>query len=61
MVVVLANYYAASLPSFMSVNKLQPIINSLDGLANSKETKLIGQAGSDLANRFLVGIYFYYP
>ena len=44
MTVVLANGYAGTLFSFLSVAKLEPIINSLDELANSTEVQLITQA-----------------
>ena len=57
MVVVLNNAYAGCLLSFLSVKKIGPPINSLGDLANSTNTQLIIQAGSDMANRFLV----YFP
>ena len=52
--VVLANAYAGCLLSFMSVNKLGPIINSLDELALSKDTQLVAQGGADITNLFIV-------
>ena len=54
MAVVLANAYAGTLFSFLSVAKLEPIINSLEDLGNSKDVQLIIQDRSELANRFLV-------
>ena len=51
--VVLANGYAGTLFSFLSVAKLEPIINSLEELANSKDVQLIIQDRVDLALRFL--------
>ena len=52
--VVLANAYAGTLFSFLSVAKLEPIVNSLEELANSKNLQLISQDRSDVSNRFLV-------
>ena len=54
MSVVLANAYASTLLSFLSVTKLGPIINSLEELADSKNVNVIVQAGTDITNRFLV-------
>ena len=54
--VVLANAYAGTLFSFLSVTKLEPIVNSLDELAHSPNLKLIVQFQTDVANRFLVHI-----
>ena len=54
MVVVLANFYAATLLSFLSVTKLGPVISSLDELAKSTSCQLLIQGGSDVANNFLV-------
>ena len=54
MTIILTNFYAGILLSFMSVKKLGPVINSLDELAHSKETKLIAPVGNDWTNRFLV-------
>lgn len=55
MVVVLTNFYAATLLSFLSVNKLGPAINSLEELTKSPNNcQLLVQGGSDVANNFLV-------
>ena len=54
MTVVLANAYAGTLLSFLSVAKLEPIINSLTELANSEDVQLVIQARSEMAIRFLV-------
>ena len=54
MTVVLANAYAGTLLSFLSVPKLQPIINSLEELAHSENLQLVIQARSEMAIRFLV-------
>ena len=55
MTVVLANGYAGTLFSFLSVAKLEPIINSLDELANSTEVQLITQARSLWVGYLMVG------
>ena len=55
--VVLANGYAGTLFSFLSVAKLQPVINSIEELANSKDVQLMVQARSVLAEHFLVSEY----
>ena len=55
MTIILANSYASTFLSFLSVKKMGPVINSLDELAHSKGTQLVAQAGMDLTNRFLVG------
>lgn len=52
--VVLANAYAGTLFSFLSVAKLEPIVNSLEELANTKHLKLLVLDRGELANRFLV-------
>jgi len=52
--VVLANAYAGTLFSYLSVSKLKPIVNSLEELAQSKDLQLIVQDKSELATRFLV-------
>ena len=57
MAVVLANGYAGTLFSFMSVKKLEPAINSLDDLARSKETQLIIPPYKDLFGQFLVCLF----
>jgi hypothetical protein len=54
MCVVLANAYAGTLFSFLSVSKLEQPINSLEELANSEDVQLILQFHSDIAERFLV-------
>ena len=54
MTVVLANAYAGTLLSFLSVAKLEPIINSLSELAHSENVQLVIQARSEMAIRFLV-------
>ena len=58
MVVVLTNFYAGILLSFLSVSKLDQPINSLEELANSKSCQLLVQASSDVANDFLVSHIF---
>lgn len=52
--VVLANSYASTLLSFMSVKKFGTVINSLDDLAHSKETQLTVSLDWDLYGRFFV-------
>ena len=54
MCVVLANGYAGTLFSFISVTKLHKPINSLEELANSTEIKLLIQGQTGLADRFMV-------
>jgi len=54
MAVVLANAYAGTLFSFLSVAKLEPIVNSLEALAQSKDLQLIVQDRSEMAKRFMV-------
>lgn len=54
MAVVLANGYGGVLFSFLSVTKLEPIVNSLEELAQSKNLQLIIQHQSELDIRFLV-------
>lgn len=58
MTIVLANGYAGTLFSFLSVAKLEPVINSLEDLANS-DVNLMIQAHTDLSLRFLVQLIFY--
>ena len=53
-VLVLDNAYAGTLFSFLSVPKLEPIVNSLEELANDKHLQIIIQDRNELANRFLV-------
>ena len=53
--VVLSNGYAGTLFSFLSVTKLQPIINSIEELAyNTEGVKLLVQGSTEYANRLLV-------
>jgi len=52
MSVVLANAYAGTLFSFLSVAKLEPIVNSLQELARAKQLKLIVKDRSELSDRF---------
>lgn len=54
MSVVLANAYAGTLFSFLTVTKLEPIVNSLEELANSKQLQLLIQDRTELAERLLV-------
>jgi len=54
MTVVLANAYAGTLFSFLSVAKLQPIINSLDELANSTQVQLVTQARTQWVGYLMV-------
>ena len=56
MVVVLANAYAGTLLSYLSVVKLEQPINSMNELAKSKTCQLIVQGGEDLVNDFLVNM-----
>ena len=56
MAVVLANAYAGTLFSFLSVSKLEPIANSIGELAQSKNLQLIVQDRSELSLRLLVCI-----
>ena len=55
MTVVLANAYAGTLLSFLTVQKLQQPINSIEELAESKTCQLIVQGGSEWTKIFLVG------
>ena len=57
MTVVLANGYAGTLFSFMSVTKLEQPINSLEELAFSKDVTLLTQSDTELTNRFLVRLF----
>jgi hypothetical protein len=56
MTVVLANAYAGTLFSFLSVAKLNPIINSLDELANSTHVELVTQARTQWVGYLMVGV-----
>lgn len=58
MTVVLANGYAGTLFSFMSVTKLMQPINSIEELAYSNEVTLLTQSDTELTNRFLVDTFF---
>ena len=54
MCVVLANAYAGTLFSFVSVSKLEPIVNSLEDLANAKHLQFLIQDRTEIAIRLLV-------
>jgi len=54
MCVVLANAYAGTLFSFISVSKLEPIVNSLEELANAKHLQFLIQDRTEIAIRLLV-------
>ena len=54
MCVVLANGYAGTLFSFISVEKLKQPINSLDEVAHSKDVTLLLQSDTELSENFLV-------
>ncbi len=54
MCVVLANAYAGTLFSFISVSKLEPIVNSLEELANAKHLQFLIQDRTKIAIRLLV-------
>ena len=60
MAIVLAHTYAGNLFSFLSVAKLEPIINSLGELAQSKNLQVIVQDRSEMAIRFLVKNFLCY-
>lgn len=59
MTVVLSNAYAGNLLSFLSVPKLEPVINSLEQLIHSKNVQLVIQARSEIAIRFLVRFFLF--
>jgi len=59
MTVVLANGYAGTLFSFLSVSKLEQPINSIEELANSKDVTLLTQSETELTGRFLVREFLY--
>ena len=59
MTVVLANGYAGTLFSFLSVSKLEQPINSIEELANSKDVTLLTQSETELTDRFLVREFLY--
>jgi len=52
--IVLANAYAGTLFSFLSVAKLESAINSLDELAKTTNIQLVLQAHTELADQILV-------
>ena len=54
MAVVLANAYGGVLFSFLSVDKLEPAINSLEELSLSPDVKFLVIDHSELADRILV-------
>ena len=54
MCVVLANAYAGTLFSFVSVSKLEPIVNSLEDLAKSENLQLLIQDRTEIATRLMV-------
>ena len=56
--VVLANAYAGTLFSFLSVAKLESPINSLQELAKTTKIQLILQAHTELADQILVKIIY---
>ena len=57
MTVVLANAYAGTLYSVLTVTKLEPVINSLEKLAYTGNVQLLIQARSELTERILVEMY----
>ena len=52
--VVICNAYSGTLPSFLTVLKLKPIINSLEELAASDKYKLTAEINSAFTDKFLV-------
>ena len=54
MTLVLINAYASNLISYLTVPKLQPVIQSLQHLSSSHDLKLAIDANSVLAQRILV-------
>jgi hypothetical protein len=54
MTVVIANGYAGTLFSFITVAKLQAPINSMEELAKNPNVKLLIQGQTNLATRFMV-------
>ncbi len=54
MALVLVNAYSSTLISYLSVPKLQPIVNSLEELAAQNSLRLIVPAKTIMANRILV-------
>ena len=58
MTVVLANGYAGTLFSFITVAKLKQPINSIEELANNyPDVKLLIQGQTNLATRFTVNLF----
>lgn len=57
--VVLANAYAGVLFSFLSVSKLQPVLNSLEEVAYAKDVTFLVIDRSELALRLLVHVHKY--
>ena len=53
MTLVLINAYASNLISYLTVPKLQPVIQSLQHLSSSRDLKLAIDANSVLAQRIL--------
>ena len=54
MAVVLANAYGGVLFSFLSVSKLEPVLNSMEEVAQSKDVQMLTQDRTELAIRLLV-------
>ena len=54
MLVVLMNYYASIVTSFMTVFKLTPIINSLEELAANPNLQLTIELDTVLSKRIMV-------
>lgn len=54
MAVVLANAYGGVLFSFLSVSKLEPALNSMEEVAQSKDVQILTQDRTELAIRLLV-------
>ena len=54
MVVVLMNYYASVLTSFMTVSKLAPVLNSLEELAANSKMQLTIEIDYVLSKRIMV-------
>lgn len=53
-IVVLANGYTSTLTSYLTVPKLQPIVNSLSELAYHREMKMTVDFDSYLSKLFMV-------
>ena len=54
MCVVLANAYGGVLFSFLSVPKLEPVVNSLEELGNARRLQLIVQDKTVMSERLMV-------